>query len=423
MSAVSAAAGWPWVRLLGAAAYCAVLAGYVVVEGVPLDRVGISAWLVAGLVAFSLGAGWRVHLRTVVDWLPLVLVLLVYDHTRGVADSLGFPLHLQDLVVAERALFDGALPTAVLQARFHEPGLVHWYDVVAGLVYVSHFVLPWVVGAVLYLRARPAWAGYLREVVALSAAGLATYVVFPAAPPWYAAQAGVLEEPVERITTSGWSQIGLHSARALLDRAQADVNLVAAMPSLHAAFALLVAVTVWRHTRSVLARTACAVYPVAMGVTLVYGGEHYVIDVVLGFVYTAGVLAVSAAWQRRRSGAPPDPVDDRAGALLVGGPDEDPQARGGPRDRGVHARTEEGDPERLGLDGAAGRRDVDEQAVVAGRTRPSGDRSDQRLLAAAEGPAQHDDEQRHDENGDERPPGVRVAAPRRHPSSVRRRAP
>ena len=75
----------------------------------------------------------------------------------------------------------------------------------------------------------------------LSVAGLVTYFVYPAAPPWWAAKYGLLED-VARISTRGWQAIGLHGAGNVLNAGQIAANPVAAMPSLHTAFALFVVV-------------------------------------------------------------------------------------------------------------------------------------------------------------------------------------
>src|SRR5690606_20473646 len=71
-------------------------------------------------------------------------------------------------------------------------------------------------------------------------------------------------------------------------------NLVAALPSLHAAFSLLVAVHLYSGRRRFY-RTLALTYPVAMGFTLVWTGDHYVVDILLGW------LAVLAAmWMNSR---------------------------------------------------------------------------------------------------------------------------
>ena len=76
-------------------------------------------------------------------------------------------------------------------------------------------------------------------------------------------------------------------------------NPVAAIPSLHGAVALLVSVFLWPLVRRRW-RPLLALYPLAMGFTLVLGGDHYVFDILLGW----GVVAVVVAtlwWRERRS--------------------------------------------------------------------------------------------------------------------------
>jgi PAP2 superfamily len=313
---------WPPPRI-GLAIYLTVLVVYIVAVGVPTDRIGQTGWIVIGIVAARLGRPLREHVRAVLDWLPLLAALILYDHTRGIADSLGMPVRVTELVDLERSMFAGILPSAWLQERYSSPVDPQWWDAAASLVYTSHFVMPWALAAVLYVRSRPAWLRYVRWVVLLSYAGLATYILVPAAPPWYASRYDFVPEQIDRVITNGWAVLGLRSAGAWLDRAQAGSNLVAALPSLHAAFALLVSITLWLHVRNRAVRVLIAVYPVAMGVTLVYGGEHYVIDVLLGWVYVGLVLLVALAWTTWRSVAPDDSADQAAGTVGVLGPDED----------------------------------------------------------------------------------------------------
>jgi hypothetical protein len=313
---------WPLSRV-GLAGYLVVLASYIVNVGVPIDRIGQSVWIVAGIIAARLGRPLREHVRAVLDWLPLIGALILYDHTRGIADTLGIPVRVLELVDLERLLFGGVLPTAWLQEHAYDPADPHWWDAAASLVYVTHFVLPWALAAVLYVRSRRVWLTYVRRVVLLSYAGLATYILVPAAPPWYASRYGFVPEQMDRIATNGWSVLGLNSAGAWLDQAQAGSNQVAAMPSLHAAFALLFSITLWVLVRNRVLRAIIAIYPIAMALTLVYGGEHYVIDVLFGWVYVGLVLLVSVAWQTWRSTAADDTSDHVPGAVDVVGPNHD----------------------------------------------------------------------------------------------------
>jgi hypothetical protein len=274
-------------------------------RGLPTDRVVLLGWVLAGLALCAVGDGIRRVGRLLADWLPLVAVLLAYDATRGLADGLGASVHVTEPAAVDRWFAGGALPTVVLQEHWNAA----WWEALASLVYGSHFVVTPLVLAVLWLRDRSRWARYARLVVALSAAGLVTYVLYPAAPPWLAARNDVIE-PVERLSGVGWEVLGLPRAGALLADSQGQVNQVAAVPSLHTAFAVLTCLVLLPVAHRRWQRLVLIGYPMAMALVLVWSGEHYVVDTVLGAVYAAGVVLVAArGWPllvragRRRSRA------------------------------------------------------------------------------------------------------------------------
>jgi membrane-associated phospholipid phosphatase len=279
--------------------YCLALAAYLVRVGMPLDRGLQAAWILAGMAAWQVGRPLRSWGRMLADWVPFIAALVVYDHTRGVADTLGRPVLVGGLVDAEKWLFGGVVPTLWLQDRLYDPLTVPWYDVVVAFVYFSHFFVAWAIAAVLYLRSRDAWLGYARRIFTLTYLGLLTYVLLPAAPPWFAAREGLID-PVDRAATRGWWAIGMRSAGQLLERGQADVNLVAALPSLHAGTSMLVVLWAWPRVRATWARAVLVLYALTMGFTLVYGGEHYVLDVLMGWAYAAAAIAFWWWWERRR---------------------------------------------------------------------------------------------------------------------------
>jgi membrane-associated phospholipid phosphatase len=79
---------------------------------------------------------------------------------------------------------------------------------------------------------------------------------------------------------------------------------VAAMPSLHAAFAVLFSLYLWRLVPR-FARPALALYPFAMSFALVYSGEHYVVDCIVGAVYAiVTFVAVNWAFDRVEQSVP-----------------------------------------------------------------------------------------------------------------------
>jgi hypothetical protein len=283
-------------------AWVAVAAAFVcsaLVTGLPTDRVVLLGWVLAGLAVHAVVEGWRRLVRLLLDWLPLIGVLLAYDASRGLADGLGVAVHVADVAAADRWLGGGVLPTVWLQQHVDS----RTWEVVATLVYCSHFVVTPLVLAVLWSRNRAQWGRYVRMVLVLSLAGLVTYVLYPAAPPWLAAKEGVIE-PVARISNAGWAVLGLPRAGAMLEHSQAQVNLVAAVPSLHTAFAILTCLFLLPAARWAWQRTGLVAYAALMPVVLVWSGEHYVVDTLLGALYAAVVVLVVRRVPRPRSPQP-----------------------------------------------------------------------------------------------------------------------
>jgi hypothetical protein len=263
------------------------------VEGMPTDRVVLLGWVLTGLALHAVTDGLRRVGRLLADWLPLVALLLAYDASRGLAGRLGATVHVAELADADRWLAGGALPTIALQQHWD----ADWWEALATVVYASHFVVTPVVLAVLWVRNRARWVRYARLVIALSAAGLVTYVLYPAAPPWLAARDGVIE-PVRRLSGAGWETLGLPRAGALLADSQGQVNQVAAVPSLHTAFAVLTCLVLLPVATRMWQRVGLVAYALLMPVVLVWAGEHYVVDTLLGAVYAAGVVLVAAHARR-----------------------------------------------------------------------------------------------------------------------------
>ena len=280
-------AHWVAVRRCVLVVYFASLVAWTAHYGIPVQRELVVAWICGALGCASLGRHPRQILQLVLDWLPIVVVFSVYDFTRGAADSLGIGVHEHPMIDFDRFVFFGETPTQWLQARLNQPGVINWWDVGFTLVYTSYFIVPFTVAGVLWGRDRLAFLRYTRRVVSVAVTGLVTYVAFPAAPPWMAAQTGLLDG-VHRTTSEGWEVIGGGTA-GLFSTGQASVNLVAAVPSLHSAFSALVAMFLWSRVRPWL-RPLLALYPLAMGLTLIATGEHYFFDVLLGWLYAGAVM-------------------------------------------------------------------------------------------------------------------------------------
>jgi membrane-associated phospholipid phosphatase len=284
-----------WLTIGGLLAFTGASVALVAANGLILSRDWLFAWLLLGLLAVSLADVRRWARGVIVDWLPLIAVLLLYDLSRPVSEWLGTQPHVLPQLDVDRWLTGGPVPTIWLQHSLHQPGVAHWYDDVVFFVYLSHFFVTLVVAAALWRLAYPRFKRFRTLVVGLATAGFVTYVLFPAVPPWLAAWDGHIA-PVDRLIGGMWSHVGLQPAQALFENHGEFYNEVAALPSLHAAYPMLLLLFFWRDGRWV--RLGLGLYVLAMGFTLVYTGEHYVADVLIGWGYAGGVFAAVAALRR-----------------------------------------------------------------------------------------------------------------------------
>ena len=76
----------------------------------------------------------------------------------------------------------------------------------------------------------------------------------------------------------------------VLADSQGQVNQVAAVPSLHTAFAVLTCLVLFPVARRAWQRAVLVGYAVLMPLVLVWAGEHYVVDTLLGAGYAAVVV-------------------------------------------------------------------------------------------------------------------------------------
>lgn len=291
---------WPAVRRAALAIYFVVLVVWSAHYGIPVQRELVIAWVCGALACACIGRHPREMLQLVVDWAPMVIVLGAYDVTRGAADKLGIGVHFDLMIDFDKAVFFGQTPTEWIQHHVYTPGTLTAWNVAFTLIYTSYFITPFALAGWLWARDRRAYLRFAKRLVSLAIAGVCTYILFPAAPPWLAANEGLLHD-VHRTTSEGWKIIGVGTS-ILFSEGQASVNLVAAVPSLHAAFTMLVVLFLWDRVPWRWARPLLLFYPAAMGFTLMATGEHYFFDVLLGWVYAGLTMLAWSAWERWRAG-------------------------------------------------------------------------------------------------------------------------
>jgi PAP2 superfamily len=270
--------------------------------GVPTSKNLVFVWVAIGVAAFSVTDLRRRVSRFLIDWAPFIGVLFIYDRLRAIADGLLFQARELPQLKAEALLFGKPIPTVWLQTHLWDPNHIHWWDYLTWFVYLTHFFATLVLAAILWRWAHERFTRFITMVCVLALTGFATYVLYPAVPPWLAAQHGNVGQS-NRLVGIIWEHVPVAQYGSLFEKGQTYANNVAAMPSLHAGYALLVTLFAWRLVPR-WSRPVLALYPPAMAFALVYSGEHYVVDCLAGWVYAAAAYAaVSLAfdWRAKRS--------------------------------------------------------------------------------------------------------------------------
>lgn len=298
---------WRWGRAVAIGAplvYLVALATVIASWGLPVARDQLFLWLGLGMAAFSVAA-WRSWGAMLLEWLPLFGLLVAYDFLRGAVSVAPQRAHVAPQLAIDRALGGGEVPTVWLQHHLWSAARLHWYDVVVWAVYMTHFFVVWIVAAVLWCVARARFRRYAVLTIVLTLAAFLTYWLYPAQPPWMAGELA----PVARIVPEVWGRLGVGTVQSAYENGDL-VNTVAAMPSLHAAYPFMLMLFFWSAGRA--ARIGLGLYTLAMGFALVYGGEHFVTDILAGWAMAGAAYAlVAVAFSRGRSRSPAADDDDR----------------------------------------------------------------------------------------------------------------
>jgi hypothetical protein len=205
----------------------------------------------------------------------------LYEVVRGFGgeDWEAARLHTADIVGLERSL--GLFREHAIQvASASVPGLPR----LLGVLYITLHFLGTIAFLVWVHRRRPdAFAAVRTTLVTATALALVGYIAYPAAPP--------------RLAGLGFTDTVSRSAGVNLssDLLGALYNPLAAVPSLHFGYALLVGAGIALLARRRWVRLAGALYPLVMLYVIVATGNHFFVDAALG-----GIVVV-VAWLLTRA--------------------------------------------------------------------------------------------------------------------------
>jgi membrane-associated phospholipid phosphatase len=230
--------------------------------------------------------GWADFGRQLAIWFGF---LAVYQVARGIADrnpprAFENGLHVIGIERHVNALFELSLQRLVDGSELLATAAswTYWYSEFT----VLGVALLWV-----YLRRNEAFVRFRNTILLANLLGLVGYVLLPTAPPRMFPDIGFSD------TLSEFGE--LNHGSGLVEFA---ANPYAAMPSLHAADALIVGLVLFSVCRTWWAKTLWLLWPLWVWFSVMATGNHFWLDVVAG-VLVAGIAALivyRAPLRRRR---------------------------------------------------------------------------------------------------------------------------
>jgi membrane-associated phospholipid phosphatase len=213
-------------------------------------------------------------------WAFIVIHELPYDDPRALTER----VRIDYPIAVDRRLGLGVTPTIRLQRFLCRPGRTRVFDPVLVWVHWLWFLEPHTVCAWILWRHPERFARAAVLISSLFHLGALVYIVVPTAPPWWAAEHGRLPECRRLMLEVGerfWGDLWPRLYDFL------GGNPVAAMPSLHFSSSVMAA-----HVLSEVGSVAGALgwaYAGILGFSLVYLGEHYLIDLLAGLALAEAV--------------------------------------------------------------------------------------------------------------------------------------
>ena len=231
--------------------------------------------------------GWADLGRQLAIWFGF---LAAYQIARGLADrnpprAFQNGLHVIGIERHTHALIELTLQRAVDGSQFLA-------DLAAWTYWNSEFTVVGLALLWVYLRRHEAFVRFRNTILLANVIGLVGYVLLPTAPPRMFPDLGFAD------TLGDFG--GLNHGSGLV---QLAANPYAAMPSLHAADALIVGIVLFSVCRNRFVKVFWLVWPAWVWFSVMGTGNHFALDVLAGIVVAAIAIAIVyglPVWARRR---------------------------------------------------------------------------------------------------------------------------
>ncbi|MFT4062893.1 MAG: phosphatase PAP2 family protein [Edaphocola sp.] len=216
--------------------------------------------------------------------LPFIVFWVIFDYMKALPNYKFNRVHIGDLYQLDKHLFgiyhNGNRLTLNEFWSLHRSTLL---DVLTGIFYLCWMPVPIAFASYLFFRDRRGALEFCLTFLLTNFVGFIGYYGYPAAPPWYVLYHGLAFNPATPGNVAGLAGfdnfLGLHVFHGLYAKSS---NVFAAMPSLHAAYALVSVYYAFKKNVPTAWKVALVAVCAGTWFAAIYTYHHYVTDVLAG---------------------------------------------------------------------------------------------------------------------------------------------
>lgn len=241
--------------------------------------------------------------RFIIGFSIFIVYWIIFDYMKAFPNYRYNDVHIASLYQMEKSFFGIRWNNLFLTPNeYFAHNTATSLDILSGIFYLCWVPVPLAFAAAIFFRNRAAFFQFSLTFFLVNLIGFVGYYLYPAAPPWYVSQYGFTFHSATPGNTAGLARFdnffGISVFKSIYAKSS---NVFAAMPSLHAAYMMIV---LFYGLKFRLGTWNILFALIMLGIwfSAIYSGHHYVLDILAGIVCAILGITIFHFWLKTTSG-------------------------------------------------------------------------------------------------------------------------
>ncbi len=231
-----------------------------------------------------------------------IVFWILFDYMKAFPNYLYNAVHIEQLYYAEKKLFGIHINNQILTPNeYWLNKQTDFLNIITGFFYLSWMPMPLLFAVFLFFKNRLHFFYFALSFLLVNCIGFLVYYIYPAAPPWYIQQYGFNFIANTPGNAAGLARFDAYfNSTVFKNLYSKSSNVFAAMPSLHAAYPLIV---LYYGIRFKLGKWnyIFAINILGIWFAAVYNSHHYILDILGGIICSImGILLFQLLMNKHR---------------------------------------------------------------------------------------------------------------------------